>query len=220
MASELRIKVLKKGKEKMEFLLEGASVPFANALRRIMLSEIPVLAIDWLEVHQNSSALFDEMIAQRLGLIPLVFDPEKFNLQDACVCEGKGCPSCQAVFALERTGPGMVTSGDLKPANKSVKPTEAGFPVAELLAGQRIKLEAVARLGTAQEHAKFQAANAVYGNVPAFTDEEETKVNTNPEKFHFTVETVSGLAPEYIVAKAAEILEEKAETFKSEVAKL
>ena len=213
----MKVRIAKKRKEKLEFILEEASTPFANALRRIMMVEVPVLAIDRITVTENSSPLFDEMLAQRLGLIPLLFDPDKFNFRDQCKCDGKTCPSCQVVFALEKKGPGIAYSGDLKSSNPSVKPTDPGFPVVELLDGQKVTLEATARLGTGKEHARFQAANAVFENHPQAKEEE---INTKPDKFLFRVESISGLAPEDIVSKAAEILEEKARAFKKEAADL
>ncbi|MBI4021497.1 MAG: DNA-directed RNA polymerase subunit D [Candidatus Aenigmarchaeota archaeon] len=213
----MKVRIQKKGKERWDFALDEAPVSFANALRRIMVSEIPVLAIDVVDVHENSSAVFDELVAQRLGLIPLSFDPSKFNQVAECKCEGKGCSLCQVVFALEKKGPAMVHSSDLKSSNKAVEPTDAGFLLLELLPNQSIKLEATARLGTGKEHAKFQAANAVFENVP---EDQEDKVNTSPDKFLFHVETISGLEPGYIVQKAAEILEEKAKEFKKEAADL
>ena len=213
----MKVKITKKKKDRLEFVLEGASISFANALRRIMISEVPVLAIDWLEVHANNSAFFDEMISQRLGLIPLVFDSSKFNFQDDCKCKKKGCPSCQVVFALERKGPAIVYSGAMKSSNKSVHPTSPDFPILELLEWHSIKLEAVARMGTGKEHAKFQAANASYQNYPEAKGE---KLNTEPDKFLFSVESISGLSAEEIVSQAVGILIEKAKEFKKEAAKL
>jgi len=213
----MKIKITKKGKSKMEFVLGGASIPFANALRRLMISEIPVLAIEHIDLYDNESAVFDEMIAQRLGLVPLVFDPKKFNFQADCRCKGKGCTLCQAVFALEKKGPCTVYSGDLKSSNKGVKPADPKFPIAELLENQTLKLEAAAMLGTGKDHAKFQAANAVFQNYPEMRGSE---INANPEKFLFKVESISGLPARYIVSKAGEILEEKAKNFKKEAAKL
>jgi DNA-directed RNA polymerase subunit D len=209
----MKIRVLRKRGEKMEFTVEGVTPAFANALRRIMISEVPVLAIEWADVTENTSVLFDEFIAHRMGLLPLAFNPGKFNITDECVCGGKGCPSCQAVFTLEKMGPGMVYSGDMKSSNRDVKPTDPKFPIVELLEKQAIRLSAVARLGFGKDHAKFQAANATYKYQP----ETQTK---NPKKFLFRVETVSGLKPVYIVSKAAEILGESAAEFKKEVSKL
>ncbi|MBL7160390.1 MAG: DNA-directed RNA polymerase subunit D [Candidatus Aenigmarchaeota archaeon] len=211
------IKMKKKGKDRMDFVLEGVSIPFANALRRVMVSEIPVLAVEWVDINDNTSPIFDEIIAHRLGLLPLVFDPAKFKFQEDCSCKEKGCPSCQVTFVLEKKGPCMVTSGDLKSSNKDVKPTDKGFIIAELLQNQFISLEATAKLGTGKDHAKFQAANTSYQNQPEMKGGE---VNTKPESFLFHVETISGLTPQYIAEKAGEILAEKAAAFKKEAAKL
>jgi DNA-directed RNA polymerase subunit D len=46
------------------------NVSLANAIRR-SVNEVPVLAIDEADVYKNDSALYDEIISHRLGLIPL-----------------------------------------------------------------------------------------------------------------------------------------------------
>lgn len=171
----MKIKLLSKSKEKITFLLEDSTPAFANALRRIMSSEIPTLAVDWIEMHENSSVLFDEVVAHRVGLMPLAFDPSKMNLPGECKCKGKGCPLCQAVLALEKTGPCVVHSSDFKSSNRAVKPTDPNFLIVELLDNQKIKFEAVAQLGKGEDHIKWQAANAAYSYYP------ELEV-TNPEK--------------------------------------
>jgi len=255
----MKLKIIQKKGDRLTFVLEDSTPAFANALRRIMTSEVPTMAMDWVEMRENNSALFDEVITHRLGMIPLEFDPKKFNLADDCECEGKGCTLCQVVFALEKTGPATVYSSDMKSSNKEVKPTSPDFPIVELLKGHRIKFEAVARLGMGIRHAKFQAANVSYqyypelklspnaahrdiekgvkacpkgalsmrGSKPSLDPELCTfskscesasggaiKVEGVPTSFIFRVESVSGLDPEYIVQKAAEVLESKAEEFK------
>ncbi|MCK5023961.1 MAG: DNA-directed RNA polymerase subunit D [Candidatus Aenigmarchaeota archaeon] len=162
----MKIKILSKKGSNLKFLLDDTTPGFANALRRIMISEVPTLAIEIAEFTDNTSALFDEMIAHRFGLIPLEFDPSKFNFKEECKCNGKGCPLCEVFFALEKTGPVMVYSGDLKSTNKAVKPISPDFPMVELLKDQNLKLEAIAVLGTGKNHAKFQAANASYTYFP------------------------------------------------------
>lgn len=166
----MNIKITKKKGEFLEFVLDGVTPAFANALRRIMVSEVPTLAVEHVDFEDNSSILYDEIIAQRLGLIPLVCDPEKFNFTDECKCKGKGCPSCQVVFALEKTGPGIAHSGDMKSSNKAVKPTSPKFPITELMKNQPLKFSAVARLGIGKKHVRWQAANAAYQYYPELVE--------------------------------------------------
>jgi DNA-directed RNA polymerase subunit D len=131
-----------------------------------MIAEVPTMAVEYVDFSENNSALFDEVVAHRMGMIPLEFDPRKFNFTQDCKCKGKGCPSCEVVFVINRKGPAIIYSGDLKSSNKDVKPTSPTFPIVELLNGQLLKFEAVARLGIGKNHIKWQAANASYQYYP------------------------------------------------------
>ena len=59
----------------MKFLLTNTDLSIANALRRVMLAEVPTLAIEFVTIEENSSALMEEFLSQRLGLIPIRFVP-------------------------------------------------------------------------------------------------------------------------------------------------
>ena len=74
------------------FTLSGASPAFANAIRRAMIGEVPTLAIEDVRIYDNTSALFDEMLAHRLGLIPIRTDLTTYTTKDTCSCGGAGCP--------------------------------------------------------------------------------------------------------------------------------
>lgn len=49
----------------------GIDASLANAIRRILIAEVPTLAIEQVYVNNNTSILADEVLAHRLGLVPL-----------------------------------------------------------------------------------------------------------------------------------------------------
>lgn len=61
------------------FSLIGLDAAIANAFRRILIAEVPTLAIEYVFVHNNTSVIQDEVLAQRLGLIPLKGSIEGIN---------------------------------------------------------------------------------------------------------------------------------------------
>lgn len=161
----MKLQILKKTDTKLDFVLEGADNAFANALRRIMMSEIPTMAIETVDMEDNTSGLFDEALVQRLGLIPLAFDKKLYNLKNECKCDGKGCSRCQVTLALDATGPYTVKAGDMV-SDSEVKATDPDIPIVELLENQGLKLVATAQLGFGTEHAKWQASVVGYQNAP------------------------------------------------------
>lgn len=162
----MKLKVLEKSDAKVKFLLEGANPAFANALRRIMTNEVPTMAAEYVDIEINTSGLFDEVLAHRVGLIPLTFDQGVYNLKGDCKCKGKGCSQCEVVLVLDKTGPGTVRAGDMKSSADDVTPADPEIPVVELLDGQQVKFEAVAQLGFGKDHVKWQAAIAGYRVAP------------------------------------------------------
>jgi DNA-directed RNA polymerase subunit D len=133
---------------------------FVNSLRRVMLSELPKLAVNDVVIYDNTSALFDEIISHRLGLVPIPTDLSLLTFRDECVCKGKGCPNCTVRYTLSKEGEGTVISGDLQPAEKSWALTEDKIPIVKLYGDQRLILEIEAVLGRGRDHAKWQAVTA------------------------------------------------------------
>ncbi len=156
------------------FTISGVSTSFANMLRRAMISEVPTLAIEDVRIYDNTSVLFDEMLAHRLGLIPLRTDLDQYRPRSECTCEGEGCPACTAIYTLSVEGPATVYSSDLIPQDPDAAPAEAEIPIIELDTDQKIVLEAHAVVSTGKEHAKWQAVTACgYKNYPIITVDEK-----------------------------------------------
>ncbi|MEM5805936.1 MAG: DNA-directed RNA polymerase subunit D, partial [Candidatus Aenigmatarchaeota archaeon] len=128
----MKVTIIDRSDSEIKFFVEGIKPPFANELRRIMMNEIPTMAIEWVDFVKNDSVLNDEIIANRLGLIPLKFDKKAYNTPKNCKCEGKGCSLCQVRLTLKKKGPGMVYAGDLKSTAKDVAPVFDKIPIVEL----------------------------------------------------------------------------------------
>ena len=162
----MKIKILNKTDREIQFLFEDSNPQFANALRRIMISEVPILAIKTVEFTANDSVLYNEMIAHRMGMIPLVFKPKDFKFKE----EGeKGTSSTEVVFVINKKSPGMVYSKDMKSSNPDVKPLYDDIPIVELFDDQKLKLEAYASLGLGKDHARHQGAIATYKYLSTIT---------------------------------------------------
>lgn len=63
------------------FDLIGVDASIANALRRVMLAEVPTMAIEHVYIFNNTSIVHDEVLAHRMGLVPLNVDPELFEFR-------------------------------------------------------------------------------------------------------------------------------------------
>ena len=188
------IQVLTSDDKKISVKIKGVSLHYANALRRICLNGIPVFAIDTVDIIENSSVLADEGIAHTLGLIPLK-------------TELKGSDESSRVMlvldseATENTK--VITSAELESKDQVVKPISNQIPIIHLAPGQRIKLEAYARLGRGTEHSKWNSAN-----VSVLTNTDKT------DEYVLTVETAGSLEPRQIIIAGIEELSKRLEEFK------
>jgi len=77
---KLQVKVVKVDKDDMEFDIIGIDFSLANAFRRIMLAEVPSMAVDRVFIYYNTSVIQDEVLAHRLGLIPFKADHRLFEM--------------------------------------------------------------------------------------------------------------------------------------------
>ncbi|MFX1314228.1 MAG: DNA-directed RNA polymerase subunit D [Promethearchaeota archaeon] len=162
----MNIEVLEKSDYKLSFVVEGISVEMANAIRRIILTEIPVMAIDEVIILKNDSPLYDEIIAHRLGLIPLKTDLKAYKLPRDCDCGGFGCPLCQVSLTCEVTNttnmPLEIYSGALKSNDPKIIPVDPNIPIVKIDKNDKIIIEAYAVLGTAKDHVKWQSVSNIF----------------------------------------------------------
>ena len=195
------IQVLTSDDKKISVKIKGVSLHYANALRRICLNGIPVFAIDAVDIIENSSVLPDEGIAHTLGLIPLKTELEGSDESNSRVMLMLDSE------ATENTK--VVTSAELESKDQVVKPTSNKIPIIHLAPGQRIKLEAYARLGRGTEHSKWNSANV---SVLTNTDKNDEYV--------LTIETTGSLEPKQIVIAGIEELSKRLEEFKETLVNL
>lgn len=165
------MEILTKNDIDLSLLIEGTNSAFMNALRRIVVSEVPTMAVDEVVIIENSSPLQDEFLSHRIGLIPMTTDLETYNLPENCECKSEfGCNLCRVSLALEVEAKDhkiAVYSGDMKSENPDIAPAVSGIPVVKLAPEQRIRLEAYARLGKGKDHAKWQpVSKCAYKYVP------------------------------------------------------
>ncbi|WP_297478614.1 DNA-directed RNA polymerase subunit D [Thermococcus sp.] len=151
-----KFKILEKREDSIKFIVEGIDVAFANALRRTILAEVPTFAVDEVEFFENDSALFDEIIAHRLAMIPLTTPVERFSL------DSLELDNYTVTLSLEAEGPGVVYSGDLKSSDEGIKPANPDIPIVKLAEGQRLVFNAYAKLGRGKDHAKWQPGFVYY----------------------------------------------------------
>lgn len=127
----------------------------ANSIRRYV-NHIPTYAVDEVEIIKNDSALNDEAIAHRIGLVPL----KNEKLEDKKLQKLK----------LEVKGGCVVYSGDLKGHPEVVY---KNIPLTFLTSNRELKLNALVKLGTGSEHSKFSPGLMFYRNALEITTDKK-----------------------------------------------
>jgi len=156
----MEVQVLDKTDERMKLAIHGSSTQMMNALRRLIVSEVPCMSIDDVVIIENSSVLHDEILAHRLGLMPLKTDLDTYNLPEECDCNSEfGCNKCRVSLLLEAEsleGVKTIYSRDIVSENPDISPVNGNIPIVKIGLGQKIRLEAYAKLGKGKDHARWQ----------------------------------------------------------------
>lgn len=149
------------------------NISLANAIRR-SVNEVLTLAIDECDVYKNDSALYDEIIAHRLGLIPLKNQKIKANEKIEIKLTAKGKEGGYEVMSSEL--------GEI-----SIYPT---IPIVFLDKNQEIEIVARIKAGKAIEHTKYAPGILFYRHLPKIkiSKEGESQIELSqiyPEVFSF-----------------------------------
>ncbi len=139
-----RIKII----DQTSFILSESSFQEANNLRKFYLEKMETIAFDTIIIHKNTSSMNDDLLASRIGLIPLIID--------ACVCvDNEVCDvCCKTIRFWSKTN--RVLSQEI---SELCKP---GIIVCNLERDQEIDVTVITRKGTAQDHAKWSLFDAMY----------------------------------------------------------
>ncbi|CAA2988779.1 DNA-directed RNA polymerases II, IV and V subunit 3 [Olea europaea subsp. europaea] len=205
-----KIKIREVRDDYMKFELRETDASIANSLRRVMIAEVPTIAIDLVEIEVNSSVLNDEFIAHRLGLIPLTSERAmgmRFS-RDCDACDGDGqCEYCSVEFHLRAKCINDqtldVTSKDLYSSDHTVVPVDftdsssgfenlenKGIIIVKLRRGQELILRAIARKGIGKDHAKWSpAATVTFMYEPEIYINEELMESLTPDEKREFVES-------------------------------
>ncbi len=174
----VKTKVIEESDEKIRILLTDTDRAFVNSIRRTLISDTPKMAIDTVrfdmgiteidgEIWETDGPLPDEMIAQRLAMLPIPTRHDEFYFQDSCptcselVVEDRGCPLCTMLFTCKSFGSEegrMVTAGDmhfLGEEHLNIPEKYHTIPITKLFRGQMIEFYATAVMGRGRDHAKW-----------------------------------------------------------------
>ena len=191
----MKIDILEDKGNAFRFVLKDATNAYANAIKRTATGSVATFAIDQITFYENSSAIFDEYIAHRIGLVPITTPLKGYKDGD------------EILFTLDETGPKTVYSRDLSSSDKEVKVANESIPIIKLVEDQKVRIEAKARMGVGMEHAKFQPGLVAY----------EQKED---DAFEFYVESFGQMPPRQIINKAFDVIEERLQELASKAKKL
>ena len=209
------VKIVERQEHEVKFMLAGMKSRIANALRRAMIAEVPKLAIDEVEIHENTSLLYDEQLALRIALIPLKTDLSAYSADDRVSLT-------LTAISPEREGYAMVYSKELISSDPRVEAAFVNIPVVKLISvereiggiksieRQKISLEAIAKLGRGKDHAKWQP-------VTVCSSQEVSEEGGSEKALLFTVESDGSLPVDEIVVEAARIMRAKCERLVEEL---
>ena len=172
----MEIEIRSQTDDEIVFVVRDAEVPFVNAIRRCAMVNVPKIAIENVNIIRNDSAMFNEVLAHRLGLTPLVSNIDA--IEGMALPEDEDYEESQGVmFSLYEEGPKVVYSKDLISSDSKIKPVYDTIPLVKLKEGEVLKIEAEAKVGYGKEHAKWMPTTVcAYKQYPEITFNEDVDI--------------------------------------------
>jgi len=164
----MTVEILEKTEDTLKIIIRGIDEVIANTIRRTIISEVPTLAFKTLTFTKNESAMYDEVLAHRIGLLPIRMDKKSFKLPEKPEDEDK--PTSSIIFTLKEVGEKTVYAKDLK--SKDPKAADVAFPntpLVKLLKDQKLELDAKAVMGIGKYHAKHSPGLVYVQELPSIT---------------------------------------------------
>jgi len=152
--------------------VRGVPLPVLNAIRRIMQLEVPTAAVEDVIFYENSTPIYDEIIAHRLAMLPIASEAALKKLKppeecSKCFEEAPGIPPeelsklCEGCFTVisyqgeASSEPIYVYARDLKTDDPDIRPVYPEIPVTVIGPRQRLSFDARIRIGRGAEHVKW-----------------------------------------------------------------
>ena len=180
----VKVTIIEESDDKIKILLADTDRALVNSIRRSLISDTPKMAIETVrfemgtieqedQVWETTGPLPDEVIAQRLAMIPIPTRHEEFHFQHECpncaelVEEDRGCPMCTMIYTCKAFGSKegtMVTAKDLNYLGDSsleIPELYKSIAITKLFNGQMIEFYATAIMGRGRDHAKWSPACGV-----------------------------------------------------------
>ena len=180
----VKVTIIEESDDKIKILLADTDRALVNSIRRSLISDTPKMAIETVrfemgtieqedQVWETTGPLPDEVIAQRLAMIPIPTRHEELHFQHECpncaelVEEDRGCPMCTMIYTCKAFGSKegtMVTAKDLNYLGDSsleIPELYKSIAITKLFNGQMVEFYATAIMGRGRDHAKWSPACGV-----------------------------------------------------------